>query len=151
MVICRRRMNFPSQNLVWILRLIMSYTYQEFMKSFIIHIKRLSGNSRRAHKQVRKWLLSPLEDQERRLAGVSYVVREWRWDKDLHVQAGAWVVWTSHQGQRREYPSFLIRLPTCRACGAEGEDKAVRLTSYQQSNIKKWSQTLACILKNFLL
>lgn len=118
-------------------------------EKFYYSHKGLTGNCRRAHKQVRKWLLSALENQERRLAGVSYVVRGWRWDKDLCVWAGAWVVWTSRQDQGREHPSFLTSFPWCRACGAEGEDKAVRLTSYQQSNIKNWSQTY--ILRIFFI
>ena len=45
---------------------------------------------------------------------------------------------------KEEAPDRLIRLPRCRAAGAEG---GVRLKGSQHSNIKTWSQIITVLIK----
>jgi len=56
MVTLQRRDGYPPKNLHQILILMLPYMHQKSMKRLIIHVMRLSGESRQVPKQVQKWV-----------------------------------------------------------------------------------------------
>ena len=107
------------------LKLIMPHIHQQGMKQFITHIMRLSGEVKAS---VPSWSNMVWERQKMKLVWGFHSGQVGVWGEGLCTQVEAFIVWTSHQHQKRAHLGFLASLPR----GGAGEGGA-RLKSCQHT------------------
>lgn len=107
------------------LKLIMPHIHQQGMKQCITHIMRLSGEVKAS---VPSWSNMVWERQKMKLVWGFHSGQVGVWGEGLCTQVEAFIVWTSHQHQKRAHLGFLASLPR----GGAGEGGA-RLKSCQHT------------------
>lgn len=116
---------YLTQNLIWMSILITTHTSRGYEKVYYSHNETF-------------W---EQQGESPDLTGLAFIVlRVWVWGECSCVRARCCVIWSSHMGQRRRHPGFLISLPAQMwSLGGKGNEEAWKLSAVKY---QKWSQPL---------